>query len=255
MKHPLSTTNHKFLRLCTFLAILVLSGVSVASALQTNILLQGKIVDDKTGQPVVSKYAITGGTSGKTLKGKSLADGSFKQILQAGESYTITFTDYNVIKSTANFAIPATDKYYEEKKDFSVRVLRTGDPLLSLDAFDAGKSSLTAAARAELEKIVTMLKENRSLDVQLTVAADVPPKAAKAAPKKKAKKGKKDEPEAAPVVDSNPSLVQSRLDMVRTQLEQIDASAVKRVTFISSPTPNDNVNLVVTVGEVKNKFE
>lgn len=254
MKHPLSTTNHKFLRLCTFLAILVLSGVSVASALQTNILLQGKIVDDKTGQPVVSKYAITG-TSGKTLKGKSLADGSFKQVLQAGESYTITFTDYNVVKSTANFAIPATDKYYEEKKDFSVRVLRTGDPLLSIDGFDAGKSSLTAAARTELEKIVTMLKENRSLDVQITVAADVPPKAAKAAPKKKAKKGKKEEPEAASVVDSSPSLVQARIDIVRTQLEQIDASAVKRVTFISSPTPNDNVNLIVTVGEVKNKFE
>jgi archaellum component FlaF (FlaF/FlaG flagellin family) len=253
MKHPLSTTNHTFLRFCTFFVALVLSGVTVASALQTNILLQGKIVDEKTGQPVIAKYAITGG-AGKTLKGKSLADGSFKQILQAGESYTITFNEYNVIKSTTTFAIPATDKYYEEKKDFAVRVLHTGDMLLSLDAFDSGKPSLTTSARTELEKIVTMLKENRGLDVQMTVAADVPPKAAKAAPKK-AKKGKKAEPEETPVADSSPSLVQARIDAVRAHLEQVDASAAKRVNFISSPTPNDNVNLVVTIGEVKNKFE
>lgn len=254
MKYPLSTANHKVLRFCTFLIALVLSGVSIASAAQTNILLQGKVIDEKTGQPIVSKYAISS-TSGKTLKGKSLADGSFKQILQAGENYTITFNDYNVVKSTVNFTIPATDKYYEEKKDFSVRVLRTGDPLLSLDAFDSGKSSLTTAARTELEKIATMLKENRGLEVQMTVAGDVPPKAAKAAPKKKAKKGKKDEPEETPVADSSPSLVQARIDMVRAHLEQVDASVVKRVNFISSPTPNDNVNLVVAVGEVKNKFE
>lgn len=253
MKHPLSTANHTLLRFCTLLAVLVLGGVSVASALQTTVMLQGRVLDEKTGQPVIVKYALVS-ASGKTLKGKSLEDGTFKQVVQSGENYTITFNNYNVVKSTANFAIPASDKYIEEKKDFSVRVLHPGDQLLSLAAFEKGKPSLTSEARTELEKIVSMLKENRALEVNMTVAADVVPKAVKSSSKKKSKKGKKSDNEETAASDNSPALVQARVDMLRAHLEQVDAAAAKRVTFINSPTPGD-ANLVVVIGEVKNRFE
>lgn len=228
-----------------------------ASAKQLTVLLQGKLLDEKTGQPVEARYVIAT-PSGKNLKGKSTADGVFKQVLNAGESYTITFNDYNIVKMVSEFSMPASEKYYEEKKEFRVRVLRSGDQLLSIVGFDKSKPSLTSAAVGELAKIAELLKENRSLEINMTVAADELPKkeASKAKPKKQ-KKGKKTEAavEETPTADASATLVQARVDALRKQMEQIDAGVVKRITFINSPSPSASATLVVNIGQVKNRFE
>ncbi len=256
MKHFFPTpTLHKCVVFC--LIAFFACGLSSAIAGQTTVLLQGKLMDEKTGQPVEARYVIAT-PSGKNLKGKSTADGSFKQVLNAGESYTITFNDYNVVKTASGFSMPASDKYYEEKKEFRVRMLRTGDQLLSIVGFDKSQSSLTTAAVSELTKIAELLKENRSIEINMTVAADELPK--KQAPKAKAKKQKKGKKadvvaEEAPATDASVSLVQARADALRKQMEQFDASIVKRITFINSPSPSASATLVVDIGQVKNKFE
>ncbi len=232
-------------------------GLTSVTAKQLTVLLQGKLLDEKTGQPVEAKYVIAT-PSGKNLKGKSTADGSFKQVLNAGESYTITFNDYNIVKMVSEFSMPASEKYYEEKKEFRVRVLRSGDQLLSMAGFDKSKPSLTQGAVSELTKIAELLKENRSLEINMTVAADeVPKKEATKSKSKKQKKGKKTETvvDQAPAADAAASLAQARVDALRKQMEQIDAAVVKRITFINSPSPSASATLVVDIGQVKNRFE
>lgn len=247
-------TLQKYVAVCLF-AFLV-CGLVPAHARQLTVLLQGKLLDEKTGQPVEARYIIAT-PSGKNLKGKSTADGSFKQVLNAGESYTITFNDYNIMKTVSEFSMPASDKYYEEKKEFRVRVFRSGDQLLTLVGFDKGKASVTASATAELKKIVDIMKENRSLEISVTVAADELPKKEAAKPKaKKQKKGKKSEDTApAPAANDAAAVVQARVDELRKQIEQMDAAVAKRVKYINSTTPSATATLVVVVGEVKNKFE
>lgn len=253
MKHSFPTpTLHTWTRLCLATVIAVMSAVSVASALQT-VLLQGRVVDQQTGQPVSVRYVISS-SSGKNLKGKSTADGTFKQVVNAGESYTITFNNFDILKTSVDFSIPPSDTYYEEKKDFAVRVLRTGDQLLSMAAFENGTSSLKPEARAELEKLAAMLKENRGLEVSMTVAGDeAPKKTVKKSSKKKGKKAVQEDDASA--AGGSSALVQARVDALRRQMEQIDASVVKRITFVNSPSPSATANLVVAVGEVKNRFE
>lgn len=251
MKHTFLVINHKVVHVCPLLVALLFCCTSMAHAMQSNIMFQGKVLADRGGTPVVARYIIES-ASGKKLRGTSIADGSFKQVLQSGESYTITFTAYNILKTTAEFSIPATDKYREELKDFVVPVLQKGENLLSVAAFGEGQSVLTAEARAGLEKIAEMLKDNRGLSIAITVGADAAPPTAE---KSKSKKKKK-QAQSETSTNSGEALVRARADAVNNALQQIDAVAMKRITVVQATTPPAaGANLVAVIDEVKDLFK
>lgn len=252
MNYTFLVTNHKVARLWLFLAALLIGSTSTY-ALQTTVLLQGKVLADKGGAPVVARYVIES-ASGKKLRGTSTPDGAFKQVLQSGENYTVTFTAYNILKTTAEFSIPVVDKYREEPKDFVVPVLQKGDNLLSVAAFEQGRSALSADARAGLEKIAAMLKENRGLSVAITVSADAAPQATSKKNKKKKGKAKTEETDEAPVATAS-GVTQARVDAVTAALQQIDGSVMKRVTVVQSPASGTPTNLVAVIEDVKDLFK
>lgn len=255
MKHTFLVTNHSVVRSCSFFVALLFCCTSMAYAMQVNILLQGKILADRGGAPIVARYVIES-ASGKKLRGTSTADGSFKQVLQSGENYTVTFTAYNILKTTTEFSIPVTDKYREEPKDFVVPVLQKGENLLSIAAFQQGQTVLTAEARTELEKIAAMLKDNRGLSIAITVGTDAVAKTTEKSKKQsKKKKGKAKEGNAMPA-DNASALVQARVAAVNDALQQIDAAALKRVTIVQATAPPaTGVNLVAVIDDVKDLFK
>lgn len=225
-----------------------------------NALYEATVTDAKTGAAVDVQYTITTVSSGKKKTGKvSASKGGFQEILKPGETYTITLYEYNIFKTTETFSIPPATKYTTHKGAFKVRLMAKGEQIFAESCFQPNQSHITNELK--FNELIELLRENRSLEVALSIAPDgkfsAPPKP-KSAPKPA--KGKKSEPVApqtdspAASLDAKTALAQDRIAAIKKLIEAKDASLLKQVQFIVA-TVDQKPNVVCTIAEVVNKFK
>ncbi|MCX8050474.1 MAG: hypothetical protein N3B17_01075 [Chlorobi bacterium] len=58
--------------------------------------------------------------TGKTIRAKSAADGTYQTVLSPGHSYSVTITTENLERYTFTYTIPPATKYTELTQDFSI---------------------------------------------------------------------------------------------------------------------------------------
>ena len=236
------------------------------STAQSTAVLQGKIYNKFTGKPASVEYNVTS-SGGEKGKGKSDINGEYQQTVKSGETYTFRFRSYNVLNQAEEVFIENTGKYYEKEHDFRVGVLEKGYSLFAVQGFENKTANKTASFTSLINEAKSLIKDNRSINLEIAVAYDeskVVKKAAaqnKANTKSKSKKGKGKEIEPPPSSVETTEIIQSPvpdaiLQARKAALESSFTDAEKKqITFRTVIEGVQGGNTIIYVGEVKDPFQ
>jgi hypothetical protein len=182
-----ATKTGFFQTLIVAVFLLTANATTVLSQMGTTVLFHGMAIDEKTKSPIEVRYEISN-TDGQKFRGKSMADGTFQQVLKPGQTYTISFMGKNIYRTPEVIALRASDKFYEEKRTFPVRRLAPGQQIEAMNLFKTGSAEMNSSEHDLLKKILSGVKNEDYPTISIAVANDLAVKGAKT---KKVKKGKK----------------------------------------------------------------
>jgi len=159
----------KYFRIIFFILYILLISGNVYS-LSPVTLLQGRITDKATGQPVrasIKFYSL----SGKQADSKSSTEGTYQQVLTPGETYFVVFKDYFPFDKSFKLSLPESSTYNELSRDFTVVKLSEGMELYKFNAFDANSSKLSEQAISKFKELKYFLEFNSKVNLKITLSS------------------------------------------------------------------------------------
>lgn len=158
----------------TLLAIVLFSAGSASAQLQKVITLLKGEVTNAEGQPAADvSVGIYKGTE-KVFTTKSNKEGKFTATLQPNTTYRVTFANNNYQFREQPLVIPALEKYQETPMRVSLTALKSGEAFaISSLVFKPKSSTIEPDAARHLEDIITVVKQNPKLTLEITVYPDV----------------------------------------------------------------------------------
>ncbi|RMF35564.1 MAG: hypothetical protein D6747_02340 [Chlorobiota bacterium] len=233
--------------------------------------VKGTVLDERTGKPLgyeMDMVIISEKTGKKFVVKVNSATGEYLQPLESGQRYSILFSSYAIYRKQTSIEIPPLQKFKEVTFNFTVRSLQEGEPLAEVRAFAAQGAELTTEARAAIERVLGLLKENRQMRVVVELAREreqppPPPVQPRKSTPKKPKKGKKAsaEPPPPPPVPQPPAvneqLYAARLEVLKQMFADIRDAEI-RVQYRQGPeqdAASAAPNLRILTGPVKSIFD
>lgn len=134
------------------------------------LMVYGKVLNSKTKEPLAADIDY------KDLKKKKIIgtansspkDGSYKIILPAGKLYGFEAKQKGFYAISQNMDLPKIAAYREIEKDLLLTPIEQGATLrLNNLFFDTGSDKIREESFAELDKVVTMLSENKKMKIQV----------------------------------------------------------------------------------------
>ncbi len=144
--------------------------VSFALNFQGTKIVKGKITNSETGAPeTVDIFFKT--STGKRFKIKSNSiTGEYEQLLNAGQSYELSFVRWDVLNQPVKLTVEAEDeKYTAQIANFKIKILNEGNEIFAKDAFGKGSSVLSDVGKGLLKELKKLLRFNRSLSINLNI--------------------------------------------------------------------------------------
>jgi len=142
---------------------------------EPDIYLTGKIVDSESGAPVLAKIDLkeipSGAISGTTAS--SDLDGSYRLLLPSKKSYTVDLHATGFLSDTKRIDVP--DNWSKETYTLNAELIkvRVGKKVvLNNILFETGKSVLTAASYAELDRLLGIMNENALMKIEISGHTD-----------------------------------------------------------------------------------
>lgn len=138
-------------------------------------LVSGKILDEITGKPIEAKITITDNIKNEVVAEfhSNSVSGEYLVSLPSGKNYALTIEKEGHLFHSENFYLVKTKGYTEEKKNVKLLSLKTGSKIVLKNIFFAtGSSQLTSSSNSELKKLVTLLKNNPTVKVQIAGHTD-----------------------------------------------------------------------------------
>ena len=138
-------------------------------------LISGKVIDAKTKKPVESQIVYeelpTGNEAGKTsFWSKS---GDYKIILPYGKNYGISARASGYIPVSANVNLSASGEYVELERNLVLVPIETGQVILLNNIFfDEYSDVLKDISLPELNRLVKLLKDNPSMEIEISGHTD-----------------------------------------------------------------------------------
>ncbi|MFL5729270.1 MAG: OmpA family protein [Cytophagaceae bacterium] len=139
------------------------------------IVLKGKVTSKESGQPLAATLTVTDNETNQIIGvyNSNSFTGKYTVIIPPGKNYGIAVEAENHLSHSENVDIPYKEEYFEFTKDIVMEPLKTGSlTVLNNVFFDFSKSDLKKESYIELDRIVTMLKENPSLIVEIAGHTD-----------------------------------------------------------------------------------
>jgi len=141
------------------------------------VLLSGNVYNKKTKQPISAKMVYEtlpdGNEAGTALS--SPFDGAFKMVLPYHKNYSIRATSDHFFAISENLNLDSLVKegYQEIHKDLYLVPIEIGSVVrLNNVFFDFDKSSLKAESFVELDRVVKLLNENPSIEIEMSAHTD-----------------------------------------------------------------------------------
>lgn len=196
--------KYRPLFLITLLATLTVIPVTETSAqlLAPVKLIRGRLLDDKTGQPVDGgRVWVYQGTLTEAVTNSRInpADGSFQVLLDASTEYRLNIVSPRYYRHDITIMTPPEVEYEEVDTLFRVPPIPLGEAIFRGRIFEPGSSTLTGTDR--MAEGVAMLRRHPNVTVKIAIVPDAmgKPKAPSKPPKKvKKKKGAPPPPEPPP---------------------------------------------------------
>ncbi|OFX72453.1 MAG: hypothetical protein A2X12_02045 [Bacteroidetes bacterium GWE2_29_8] len=138
-------------------------------------ILKGKIIDNKTKQPLSAQIEITDNEKNEvvaTFESNSTT-GKYLISLPSGINYGIAVKAPDYLFYSENIDIKKSFKYNEVVKDIEMKQIIIGNKIvLNNIFFDFDKATLRPESEAELERLAALLKEMPNLKIELSGHTD-----------------------------------------------------------------------------------
>lgn len=138
-------------------------------------ILKGVVMDEKTLSPVNAKIELTDNSKNEiiaTFESNSKT-GKYLVSLPSGVNYGIAIDAPGYLFHSENFDIPASTEYREISKDIYLKKVEVGNVIILNNIFfDFDKSSLRPESSAELDRLVTLMKQNPALTIEISGHTD-----------------------------------------------------------------------------------
>jgi OOP family OmpA-OmpF porin len=143
----------------------------VQPVVDNQLIVYGKITDSKTGQPVDAKIVFTSPGAESALIEKSLG-GNYKILILSGQSYHIAIEAHGYISAFEKLE-PALMSSKEIEMNFALQPVEVGTVVnLKSVLFAQGKTELLSESYDELDLVVSFLKENSHVKIELSGHTD-----------------------------------------------------------------------------------
>jgi outer membrane protein OmpA-like peptidoglycan-associated protein len=139
------------------------------------VLIKGRVLNSKTGEPLESKityYNLTNNTeSGTALS--SPTTGFYQIALPYGVNYGVSALKNGFYPLSENIDVTKLEKYTEVEKDLFLTPLEKGNSIrLNNIFFDFNKSNLLPESYNELDKLISILNENPGFVIEISGHTD-----------------------------------------------------------------------------------
>ncbi len=138
-------------------------------------ILKGKVLDAETKKPLLSSVEMSDNTKG-TLVSEFKTDaesGKFLISLPAGKNYGIAVKSEGYLFHSENFDIPADAGYQEYEKVILMKKVKVGESIVLRNIFfDLDKYSLKDESKTELDRLLELLENNPSLEIEISGHTD-----------------------------------------------------------------------------------
>ncbi|TAL70035.1 MAG: hypothetical protein EPN82_05330 [Bacteroidetes bacterium] len=166
----MNSSKVKLLIVIFIISILYINNVN-ANPIGAVILMQGKIIDKGTGQPVGTSFRFTSESGKKNQSQSGATDGSYQVVLNSGENYYLALKEYVVVEPSAYFQLPENATYKEINQNIFVRKVTPGVELFSFKAFEPNSKTLVENAHQTLIEIKNFMSMNPNINLKLTISS------------------------------------------------------------------------------------
>jgi OOP family OmpA-OmpF porin len=132
------------------------------------VLVSGNVHDAKTGTPVMAEIKYEDLETGKEIGSArtSPGTGAYKITLPAGENYGYRAEAPGYIPVSENLDLTKAETYQELERDLTLVPLEKGETVrLNNIFFETAKAELRPESFTELDRVVTMLKQNPNMEI------------------------------------------------------------------------------------------
>ncbi len=134
------------------------------------VIIYGKVLNSKTKQPLQADITYRDLSNNKELgiATSNPVDGSYKIVLPAGVAYSFLAQKETFYAVSENIDLKKLDKYQEIKRDLYLSPIEVGQTVrLNNLFFDTNKFALRDESKAELDRLITILKDNPAMNIQI----------------------------------------------------------------------------------------
>lgn len=255
---------------------------TISNANSIQIVLKGKVVDEFSGQPLSASIEIRTQVDKRFTIKTNPVDGSFSQVLNAGERYVLIFYNYDIIRQFDTIRTEEVAKYTEQEMTFEVKRLKPGLTIFSLNGFESGQSIMTDTLKKVIASMFEALRFNRCFKLKFTVnshdtyfekgladplppdTSDKPKKGKIKTPKKKQTEAVADVQKPTGMTDMIKQLTDSRkavLDSILNVNKGFQSRIQVECDYTLGPPAKDiyssqiYYDFIISVTELKNLFE
>lgn len=151
------------------------STVQILKAQKIATLLRGKVIDERTAEPIGATISLVDNERNKVLA-KISSDpetGEFELTIPHGGNYGVSSEMEGYLFNSINFNLPKFAEYQEVDMHIIMTPAQVGSKAILRNIFfDVGKSELKSQSISEVEKVATLLNTNPSLVVQINGHTD-----------------------------------------------------------------------------------
>ena len=138
-------------------------------------ILKGLILDEETKQPISATLELVDNQAQKKVSSFSSdgKTGDFLLSLPAGKNYGIAVNAEGYLFHSENFEIPESAGYTEFEKTIYLKKIQVGKSIVLRNIFfDLDRSTIKPISKLELDRLIELLTENKTLRVEISGHTD-----------------------------------------------------------------------------------
>lgn len=135
------------------------------------VMVKAKVIDVNTKKPISIEVEFQPKVGSKFVVKSKEESGTFDQLLQANETYAITFMGDNVYREESSYTPKSNEGYSEVNQTFEVKGLAPGVVVENMDIFGANSADLTASGKEAINKMKISMRFNRNTEFVFQVNA------------------------------------------------------------------------------------
>lgn len=157
----------------SIVTILVLLFTLVSFAFEgKTTLLKGTVTNGSTGEPMSIELEFK--TEGAPKVKVQAMQGKYEQALSTNTKYMVTFVSKDVLREEIEIKVQDhKDAYNEQVMNFKVKKIVKGLEIKKFKLFENGTSSMTADGKKSIDDIKTLIRFNRSIEVELLLGEEM----------------------------------------------------------------------------------